>query len=93
MNTPKEIDVEDDETPEIKVRLSAGEAGSQIKHFLKVLIEHRGEPRYKDRVKDFLDWFPDEKLEGYLLLCLEYAVDRVAPRKGRGGGGGGSRRP
>jgi hypothetical protein len=100
VNTHKEIDLDDDETPEIKVRLSHGEAGAQMKHFLKVLVEFRGEPSYKGRIQEFLDWFPNEKLEGFLLLALEYAVDKVqeAGRRGKGRGGrgnheGGPKRP
>ncbi len=94
MNTPKEVDIEDDETPEAKVQPVPGEVGAQMKHFLRVLADHRGSPEYKERIKDFLDWFPNDKLEGYLMLSLEYAVDRVSPKgKGRARGGGGPRRP
>jgi hypothetical protein len=97
VNTPKEVDLEDDETPEVRVQPAPGELGAQIKHFLRVLTDHRGNPEYRDKIKDFLAWFPDDKLEGYLMLSLEYAVDRVSPRgKGRGGRGnpkGGSKRP
>lgn len=84
MSVPDKIprsvtDLEDEDPPELKPQFVIGEAGNQMKHHLKILVENRARSEYKDRMMDFLGWFPSERLEGYLLLALEYAVDKVLP--------------
>lgn len=79
------VDDFDEEVPEVRIQPGPGELGGQMKHYLKILAGARGREGYREKVLQFLEWFPDEELEKYLGLCLEYAVDTVGKTgKGRG---------
>ena len=77
---PGEFDLEEDDVRDRVDVFKKGEIGRVLKTPLLELAAHYRDGPQRERIEGFIKWLPEENMEQFLMLCLEYGADKTLPK-------------
>ena len=72
---------EDTVVPAYPNPVEPGKIGSDIKPYLLTLADMHATGTMQTKIKALIQWFRPENLEQYLIMCMEYAVEKTMKKK------------